>query len=70
MQQGQLLDPVHQFEPLTVSHTFPEHYEELKCEEQIYVSDTSTESHYRKNHNKNRGKRSSRNSVAPNFANI
>jgi hypothetical protein len=44
--QGETLPPYKEF-CVTVVHTFPVWQKHFKCEEVLYVSDTSTESHYR-----------------------
>ena len=36
-------------------HLFPAYRRVFKCEEVLYVSDTSFESHYKKSHEKNKG---------------
>ncbi len=41
---------------IIVEHTFSTTRKYFKCEEVLYVSDESTESHYRKTHPKNLGK--------------
>ena len=44
------------YEPLRMCHTFPAgRNQEFVCKEQLYVSDTSTESSYRKSDEKNKG---------------
>lgn len=52
--QGDILPPYKEFH-ITVIHTFPVWAKHFKCEEVLYVSDTSTESHYRSSHPKNKG---------------
>jgi hypothetical protein len=42
--------------PIKVLHTFPvKPFQRFLCQEDLYVSDHSRESHYRKNHPKNHG---------------
>jgi len=52
--QGDILPSYKEFH-ITVIHTFPLGAKHFKCEEVLYVSDTSTESHYRVTHPKNKG---------------
>jgi hypothetical protein len=48
----------HREYPIQVVHTFPEKYKRpFLCEEVLYVSDSSTESHYRVTHPNNRGRK-------------
>lgn len=48
--------PPHREYPISVLHTFPvKPGHDFLCEEKLYVSDTSTESHYRIGHPKNKG---------------
>ncbi|TVY93244.1 hypothetical protein LAWI1_G001604 [Lachnellula willkommii] len=47
--------PFHEEYSIIVIHTIPTNRKSLLCEELLYVSDTSTESHYRRDHAKNKG---------------
>ncbi|TVY83758.1 hypothetical protein LSUE1_G004561 [Lachnellula suecica] len=54
IQKGQQL-PFHAESSILAIHTFSTTEKQLLCEEILYVSDESTESHYRREHPKNRG---------------
>lgn len=54
--QGAEVPSVWRSEELSCRHTFPSWPRvPLKCREVLYVSDTATESHYKKTHPKNKG---------------
>ncbi|KAF2181357.1 hypothetical protein K469DRAFT_713791 [Zopfia rhizophila CBS 207.26] len=56
LKKGVEVHPVWRCEPFLSSHLFPcKRSTPLLCKEVLYVSDTSTESHYRESHAKNRG---------------
>jgi hypothetical protein len=52
--KGDELPPRKEY-PISVEHTFSTTTSRFKCEEVLYVSDVSTESHYCKKHPKNKG---------------
>jgi hypothetical protein len=43
-----------------MKHTFKLNVTSLKCEEEVYVSDQKHDSHYRKKHANNKGKKISK----------
>ncbi|OCL14979.1 hypothetical protein AOQ84DRAFT_307992 [Glonium stellatum] len=56
VKKGELVEAGKVYEPLRMCHTFPVGQDqELVCREQLYVSDTSTESSYQRSHPKNKG---------------
>ncbi|KAH7310909.1 hypothetical protein B0I35DRAFT_397312 [Stachybotrys elegans] len=52
---GHSVPSVWQCQPFLCSHTFAKNSRHFICREVLYVSDTSTESHYRLSHPKNKG---------------
>jgi hypothetical protein len=54
--KGTLL-PTHAEFPIEVKHTFPLNRKKFICKEEVYISDDKHESHYRKGHVRNEGKR-------------
>ncbi len=48
--KGTSIPPMHLYPAFKTTHTFELDREELLCEEVLYVSDTSTQSHYALNH--------------------
>lgn len=53
--QGDKIDSVQRYDPITVSHVFPVDRDRLRCEEVLYVSDFDPEPDFPLDHPHNKG---------------